>query len=178
MGLKKLILLLILTSISVGALAQSKTLEFEISPHYRLISKASGFDPGPNGSSFSIAYAVPVYTQWGFQSGLEIGTNGIATYSGIIVGIQHRIVLPWKKFHISTGIHTMQGAALFQQNALYMARIYSKHGLAYAFNSRSQVILYLKPAYIVSPSYKEYSAVNAFFDLDLGISFCIHLLPE
>lgn len=177
MAVRQWLVILILFLYAFPSMAQSR-IDAGITLHRRVILKNVGWDPGANGASLDIHYEHPLPGAASLRAGISTGFNLIAGFTGVELGAFHQVTRENTIPGISFGIVTFQGAALFQQQLIYMMGILPELDIYLETPMDRRVVIFIQPGYITAPGYERYSSLNAFFSLDAGLRFSFPLLPD
>jgi hypothetical protein len=170
MEMKKLTIILVVALGFFQLSAQEKTLiDFGIARHYRLFTDSS-YDFGKSGASLRISTEFPL-SAVNICPGIELGSSTISNYLAGTIGVYHQFPLTNSKFSIRTGINSLHGALLFQQSPLYLFGFSEETSLNISNERNNKLAIFLEARYLSSPGYKEYSTINRFLELHLGIRY-------
>jgi hypothetical protein len=139
--------------------------------NYRLAAIHTGADPGGNGAGISVGLNTTLRHGIAPNVSGELGAAGTGFYIAGSLGAGMQIPLSASDFIYTPGISVLQGAGLFRPDLLYMWGLEQSNVFSLRLKNTSMPGILLALRYYGFPGYSEYSEINHFLDLRLGLVY-------
>lgn len=150
---------------------QGITVEVQAWANVRLATLHSGWDLGRNGAVLSVGVDKPL--KKGFRGMLtgEVGAAGIGNYLAWKAGVSIPFQLGSSRWAFTPGLSLLQGMTLARPDLIYMWGFDQANAIDFKLKNSSGPGFVLGFRLYGFPGYREYSKVNSFVDLRLGVRY-------
>lgn len=164
----------ILLLLGIGTLAHSqKDLSIHVQTwgNVRLTSLHSGWDPGWNGVGLSAGVNKSLKSNFQGMLAGEAGAAGVGNYVALKAGASLPFQLGSSRWEYSPGFNLLQGMTLTRPDLIYMWGLEQTNAINFRLKNSSGPGLVIGFRLYGFPGYSEYSKVNTFLDLRLGVRY-------
>jgi hypothetical protein len=169
---KKLCYIILLLGTVASVRAQKDiSADVQVWSNIRLATFHSGWDAGWNGAGLAVGVQRSLKKNFrGLLAG-EAGAAGVGNYVAGKAGLSIPIQLGSSRWAYTPGFNLLQGMTLTRPHPLYMWGVEQTNTIGFRLNNTSGPGLVLAFRLYGFPGYIEFSEVNSFVDLTLGVRY-------
>ena len=160
--------------LGTGTLAHSQhdiSIQVQTWANVRLANLHSGWDPGWNGAGLSAGVTKSLKSNFQGMLAGEAGAAGVGNYVALKAGASLPFQLGSSRWAYSPGFNLMQGMMLTRPDLIYMWGVEQTNAIDFRVKNSSGPGLVLGFSLYGFSGYNEYSKVNSFIDLRLGVRY-------
>ena len=164
-------MILLLGTTTLAHSQQDISIQVHTWANVRLANFHSGWDPGWNGAGLSAGITKSLKSNFqGIFAG-EMGAAGVGNYVALKAGASLPLQLGTSRWVYSPGFNILQGMMLARPDLIYMWGVEQTNAIDLRLKDSSGPGLVLGFRLYGFPGYSEYSKVNSFVDMRLGVRY-------